>query len=66
LVNTTGGGGSGGKSGTSTCAGEMPYEWSYPQWITIAMQSHTTVPPNTTATGNNDMMIDYVRIWTVA
>jgi hypothetical protein len=43
----------------------MEGEWLYPQWMSFMMQSHKgTNPPNTTAAGNNDMMIDYVRIWT--
>jgi hypothetical protein len=50
----------------------------YPFFLIIALQSHqmnrslpddpaygtvTSNPPNTTAAGNNDMMIDYVRVW---
>jgi hypothetical protein len=56
----------------------VTYNQQYPFFLIIALQSHqiganlpdtdpavkvTQNPPNTTAAGNNDMMIDYVRVW---
>jgi hypothetical protein len=53
----------------------------YPFFLIIALQSHqlnrslpdysptvevTSNPPDTTAAGNNDMMIDYVRVWSMS
>jgi hypothetical protein len=45
---------------------DVPMEWQWGQYLMIEGQSQKTGanPPNTTAAGNNDMMVDYVRVWT--
>jgi len=47
---------------------DVPMEWQWGQYLMIEGQSQKTGanPPNTTAAGNNDMMVDYVRVWTQA
>lgn len=42
-------------------------QWDTPGYLQIALQSHAAAnPPNTTAVGNNDMMVGYVRVFTQA
>lgn len=45
---------------------DVPMEWQWGQYLMIEGQSQKTGanPPNTTAAGNTDMMVDYVRVWT--
>jgi hypothetical protein len=41
-------------------------EWQWGQYLMIEGQSQKSGanPPNTTAAGNTDMMVDYARVWT--
>jgi hypothetical protein len=45
---------------------DVPMEWQWGQYLMIEGQSQKSGanPPNTTAAGNTDMMVDYARVWT--
>jgi hypothetical protein len=47
---------------------QIPSQFTYPQYLNFVMQAHDNygngIPPTTTAAGNTDQMVDYVRMWT--
>ncbi|MHB1846029.1 MAG: hypothetical protein ACYCWW_14480, partial [Deltaproteobacteria bacterium] len=53
-------------SGVSPSSAQVAAQWAVPQYLMLAFQATSGATEPTSATGTpNDLMLDYVRIWTV-